>query len=558
MISRASHLRSLRDRAIAGDPAALLLLEEIARSASGAPGAGAAAAGDSAAALYPPFQGLAGAGDEMAAYQVPSDFVFRSDLPVLGPLVAWARAAVYSLASRWAVRHFQQEQARYNAAGARGWQDMIALNRQLACRVAELQQRVAELERRPAPPAVPRPGRRRIAYWSPLPPVASGISDYSESLLERLAPAADVDVYVDGYYPEHGAGFAGLDVLDGSAFPERHRQRPYDACLFQLGNHPAHTYQYRPLLSRACPAIGVLHDGSLYHMLLPLFSPQELAEEAGYCDGPPARERLLAQQRAGGVQAFDYALLRRAVEACDGLITHSQGLARRCRALRPGLAVDVVPMGAECYDPRPPEAEAAYRRRLRGWLGFPVDGILFGAFGQMTPAKRLAEIVRAFRAARPAGASLCLFGQATDSTPPEVAALLRDPRAARDEGIWVAGAAQVSYEALLLAMQSVDAAFSLRRPTTGEASAVVAGLLGMGVPTAVTDAGWFSELPDDAVLKIPDATDEVEAVAEAMQRLAGDALLRQRLSQAARQYARGCAWPVLAERCLSALERAAA
>jgi glycosyltransferase involved in cell wall biosynthesis len=293
-------------------------------------------------------------------------------------------------------------------------------------------------------------------------------------------------------------------------------------------------------------------------MLLPLFSAAELAEEAGYCDGPQARDRLLAQQRAGAAQPFDFAMLRRVVESCDGLITHSHGLAQRCRALRPGLAVDVLPMGAECYDACAPEVEAGYRRRLRGWLGFPVDGILFGAFGQMTPAKRLAEIVRAFRAARPPGASLCLVGQPTDSTPPEVAALLRDPRAARAEGICVAGAGQVGYEALLLAMQSVDAALNLRRPTTGEASAVVANLLGMGVPTAVTDAGWFSELPDQVVLKMPDVADEAHAVADAMRSLAGDADLRRRLSRAARQHARDCAWQTLAEQCLTPLDRVAA
>jgi len=42
---------------------------------------------------------------------------------------------------------------------------------------------------------------RRIAYFSPLNPQKSGISDYSEELLPHLARYFDIDLFVDGYQP---------------------------------------------------------------------------------------------------------------------------------------------------------------------------------------------------------------------------------------------------------------------------------------------------------------------------------------------------------------------
>ncbi len=45
----------------------------------------------------------------------------------------------------------------------------------------------------------------RIAYFSPLNPVESGISDYSEDLLPWLAAYLDIDLFVDGYRPSSPA-----------------------------------------------------------------------------------------------------------------------------------------------------------------------------------------------------------------------------------------------------------------------------------------------------------------------------------------------------------------
>src|ERR671933_317016 len=59
-----------------------------------------------------------------------------------------------------------------------------------------------------------------VACFTPLSPVASGISYYSEELLPVLARALRVDVFVDGYEPTEAASLraAGIALRDGRSF----------------------------------------------------------------------------------------------------------------------------------------------------------------------------------------------------------------------------------------------------------------------------------------------------------------------------------------------------
>ena len=45
----------------------------------------------------------------------------------------------------------------------------------------------------------------RVAYFSPLNPQPSGISDYSEELLPHLAAGAEIELFVDGFAPSNAA-----------------------------------------------------------------------------------------------------------------------------------------------------------------------------------------------------------------------------------------------------------------------------------------------------------------------------------------------------------------
>ncbi len=54
--------------------------------------------------------------------------------------------------------------------------------------------------------------RPRVACFTPLSPVPSGISFYSEELLPVLARAVDLEVFVDGYTPTPAGTLAAAGV----------------------------------------------------------------------------------------------------------------------------------------------------------------------------------------------------------------------------------------------------------------------------------------------------------------------------------------------------------
>ena len=86
-------------------------------------------------------------------------------------------------------------------------------------------------------------------------------------------------------------------------------------------------------------------------------------------------------------------------------------------------------------------------------------------------------------------------------------------------------------------LNAVDIGVNLRSPTWGESSGTLIRLMSHGVPTLVTDAGAFSELPDEAVVKVPSwSGDPVLAVERALRALLGDADRRARIGVAARKY----------------------
>jgi glycosyltransferase involved in cell wall biosynthesis len=57
---------------------------------------------------------------------------------------------------------------------------------------------------------------------------------------------------------------------------------------------------------------------------------------------------------------------------------------------------------------------------------------------------------------------------------------------------------------------------NLRYPTMGETSGSVIRAMAVGKPLLVSDVGWFSELPDDAVLKVPVDEHEVRVIEAAL------------------------------------------
>ena len=371
----------------------------------------------------------------------------------------------------------------------------------------------------------------RVAYYSPLPPMRSGIADYSAELLPGLAEHCEIELIVDeGFRPD--PEIAGRFPVHGqNALPGLLARGRFDAVLYQLGNNrDYHAAIYRSLLAH--PGVVVLHELVLHHLVrdLTLYAgdPDSYVREMRYAYGRTG-EAMARRCVATGVplDPWSYPLFEKAVDASRGLIVHNRFTRDRVLASRPLSRLAVVPhhlsLGA-LAEPSPESARAA--------LGIAPGTFAVATFGFLTAAKRPAVLLRAFARLRREvpQARLLIVGEVSPHF--DFAGVFTPELRG---GVEVTG--RLGLDRFLLHMQACDVAVNLRHPTAGETSGTVIRLLGLGKPLIVSDAGAFAEIPDDCCAKVALDDTEEELLLAYLRRLAVDEPLRRRMGENARRHA---------------------
>jgi len=367
-------------------------------------------------------------------------------------------------------------------------------------------------------------GMARLAWFTPLPPTPSGIAAYNAELLPLVAAHHEIEAFVE---PASSAGVrqaAGLTVRPAHDFAWRHRQAPYDLVVYQLGNAACHDFIW-PHLPRY-PGLVVLHDGQLHHArarrLLAAGRLDDYRAEFRYNhpDAPPQVAELVIAALAGSMY-YVYPMLRWVLRSSRLVAVHSPGLAHDLREAYPGVEVHTIRHGmgdpwgnAQCIVQSakcrvqsancgggaedasrrhgvPPEGLIAASRQLRARFGISEHGVLFGAFGLVTPEKRIGAALRALAglAAGHAEAHLLLAG----GTVPHYDAMAEARALGIEERVHVTG--YVADEELPAHVQAADVCLCLRWPTGGETSGIWLRAIAAGKPTVVTDLAHAGQAP---------------------------------------------------------------
>jgi glycosyltransferase involved in cell wall biosynthesis len=383
----------------------------------------------------------------------------------------------------------------------------------------------------------------RIAFFSPLPPKQSGISDYSVSLLEQLTDYYSIDIFHDVHYiPALQLANPRVRCFDHRLFRRRNRALSYHATFYQMGNSAYHGYLY-PYLCEF-PGVVTLHDMVLtgFHAWLSFVSTQAgngLGDEAFYeLRGDPYLLRMIS--RAGTDFNGTVAELlqekvwmnRRLLENSLGVVVHDPYVRDHLIEAEPAAAdkLTVIPLGSRACPFTPVE-----RARVRIRLNLPVNALLFGCFGMVHGSKCVVEVIEAFAPVAEVNplALLLLVGKESDYG--ESRARVRE--LGLTERVRYFGHCSLQdFEDLIGA---VDVGVNLRKPpTNGETSASLMRMLGCGVPPIVSDVGTFGSLSSELAIKVPPGVELAAGVSRAMLRLARDGELRQRMGQAGLAYTR--------------------
>lgn len=372
------------------------------------------------------------------------------------------------------------------------------------------------------------PGKPRLAFVAPLPPLRSGVADYSADLLPALAEHYEIEVVVAQDEVAESWVAANLPIRD-VAWLRRNADR-FDRVLYQIGNSEFHQHMFE--LLEEIPGVVVLHD--FFLSSIQAFRGKEnwtrcMLRSHGV-QGLAALSRFEDEEQ--GLWHFPANLP--VLQAAAGIIVHSRWSKQLAEHwYGAGAATDwaVVPLLRRAV-----EVDADRRAEARRQLGFSDDELIICSFGDVVKTKLSKELMQAFAAAsgallshRGERARLIYVGSAENPYGAEVDALRRG--AALGDAVTITGWVDAAtYERYL---RAADMAVQLRTKSRGETSAAALDCLAHGLPLIVNAHGAMAEIDTASALVIPDAV-EVEELAAALVRLAADPSLRAKLGAKAR------------------------
>ncbi len=349
--------------------------------------------------------------------------------------------------------------------------------------------------------------KKKIAMFTPLPPMESGIADYSFDIINALKNIYDIDVFVEGGYEGNPFDNGTVRVIPY----EKYKKDSYDKTIFQVGNSTFHTYMFD--IIKKVGGIVVLHDcnlhGILYHMTAEkgdFRSYQSLLAEE---DAEFAKNYVsMLKDGRCAPKIFEFYTNSFVTDYADKIIVHSSFAKEQLLRRDISRDVTVIPLYTVL-------SEKGDRIALREKYGIAKDAFAVASFGFVAETKRPMKALEAFgRIAEENEKAVYLFvGKAEDAVEKEIRKFEKEK--GLEGRIMITGFTPL--DAFEEYIELSDACIALRYPYNGESSASVTRILGHKKPLIVSDIGSFGELPDGVCKKAPlslttDDSREVEAI----------------------------------------------
>lgn len=383
----------------------------------------------------------------------------------------------------------------------------------------------------------------RLAFVSPLPPLQTGIADYSCELLEALVPYYTITLIVEQETVEPASLVQRFAIHDSRWFKQYGSS--FDRVLYHWGNSQHHTHMLALLDQH--PGCVVLHDFFSGDAIKYIADQQQdfghvLYMAHGYGAVAEWHQDL---SHAGIVKTLQHFPLNHPViSRATGVLVHSQyalGLARQWypeHVLNDWRQVPFLRLMSDNGSVKDNRSSQETRQHTaRDQLGLDKEAFVICTFGLITPNKCTQELFEAFTQSELAnkshvqliivgGYGHCRYQQTLEKW------LKKYNKPAT---IQVTGYA--SADTYRHYLQAADIGVQLRANSRGETSAAVFDCLAAGLPMIANAHGSVAELPEHVAYLIPDKCNEM-ALRQALETLYQDALRRKDLAQAGQCYVR--------------------
>jgi glycosyltransferase involved in cell wall biosynthesis len=364
----------------------------------------------------------------------------------------------------------------------------------------------------------------KLGYFSPLIPVKSGISEYSErEVLPYLKKYFEIDLIIDKKYkPSSKFINENFKVIPYDEFENK-----YDLLIYHMGNNPFHEYMYKIALSH--PGIVVLHDPFLHHLQVHMTVAQN--DQSGYrkimeyCIGPKGKKIADNALISYIWPHFEYPLIKKLVDSSTCVIVHSEFAKKIILKETKKYLIKQIKMPITT-------TLISVNNDLKKQLGISKNSLIVGSFGHVGFYKRIDVSLKSFAVflkSYPDSVFLIVGEYQSKAYEKEIHQLIKELEI-KDNVI------ETGYvENLFPYVEISDIILQLRYPTAGETSIITLQIMGLGKPLLVSNVGSFSELPDNSVIKIDVDSNEQTSMTSALLKLSVKNS-RDQLSQNAKIY----------------------
>ena len=330
-----------------------------------------------------------------------------------------------------------------------------------------------------------------LLYASPFWPKKSGISEYSEALINGLDNNFQLTLVTDDYNIENSKIRSKYNIIK---YDSAKSFEGYDYIIYNFGNNPDyHSYMYEMI--QRYPGYIILHDYILYYLTVGYYSKKNLLFQKIYeMEGVRGIQivkdslkkiesrNLLLHKQIASLLPMNQEIISKA----KGIFVHSEYTENILRNRFKEIdiyKINLVKCGM---------TEVNRNDFLHQYSKINENDYIIGSVGFIAETKQnelICHAVKKYNEKHEKKIHYVMIGEGN-----YVDHLL-------DTYIHKTGF--LNNGNFFEAIASCDLIMNLRYPYNGESSATLIQCMAMRKPCVVTDIGWFSELPDSCVIKVP-------------------------------------------------------
>lgn len=372
--------------------------------------------------------------------------------------------------------------------------------------------------------------RYKIAWFTPINPIKSGISDYSEDLMSVLTKFIDIDIFIDGSYKPSSQSIKQIcSVYPAKKFKEL--SDSYDMIVYQIGNSQFHTYMID--FMDKFPGVMVQHDLVLQGLVYTdcvtrnRFNKEKFLEYVfenfGY-----AKYLEISNKISQGVDLdfFNYHqnFAKKFIDENYLTLVHSNYVKDLLLKQNSFSEIRKINFGH-------PVIYSSVKEKYQAKKIPEPDKKIISIFGRIVKSRRPEIVLKAFsnliHGKNISDIHLFLVGELNEDCKKDVLKTIKHEKI--ENFVTITGF--VDKNRFDYYYENTDICVNLRYPSSGETSASIIKSLAYGIPTITSNYAQYKEYPDNCCWKLDIDAYEIDTLTEYLYELIVNNDLRRTMEQ---------------------------